>query len=124
MTLTTLTREALLSKAKPRYEVVDVPGVGQVGIRSVSEVRASQREARMFDDNGNYVKDFETKVRAWAFIDQLMVDEKTPMFEESDLASIQQMDKAVTRPLYQAIKEFNREDSIKKKGDSKDTSES
>lgn len=122
--MTTLTREALFEKGKPRYEIVDVPGVGRIGIRSVSEVRASQREARMFDDNGQYVKDFETKVRAWAFIDQLMVDENTPMFKEEDLARIQQMDKAVTRPLYQAIKEFNREDVIKKKGKSESTSES
>lgn len=115
--MTTLTREALLGKGKPRYEVVDVPGIGKVGIRSVSEVRKTQRESKSVDENGKVLPDYSEKVRAWAFIDQLMVDESTPMFAESDLVAIQEMDHAITRPLFQAIKDFNREDEDKGKKD-------
>lgn len=119
--MTTLTREALLNKAKPRYEVVDVPGVGRVGIRSVSELRKSQRDSRSVDDNGALLKDYAERARAFAFIDQLMVDESTPMFTEADVEEIQAMDHSVTRRLFQAIKEFNGEDDPRKKDASDDS---
>ena len=122
--MTTLTRELLLSKAKPRFEYRDIPGVGRVGIRSVSELRKTQRESRSVDTNGNIKPGYVEKVRAWAFVDQLMVDEDTPMFSEDDVPAIQDMDHAITRPIYQAIKEFNGDDDPKKKGESSESSES
>lgn len=112
---TTLTREALLEKGKPRYEEVTVEGIGVVGIRSVSELRQSQRDTAFYDDSGKPKVDIFEKTRAFAFVDQLMVDENTPMWEESDIEQILEMDKAITRPLYQAIKDFNNEEPAAKK---------
>ena len=114
---TTLTREALLDKGKLRYEVVSVPDVGDVGIRSVSELRQSQRDRSLYDDSGKPVDDLFEKTRAFAFIDQLMIDETTPMFSEDDMGEILSLDKAVTRPLYKAIQHFNGEDAPEKKPD-------
>ena len=104
---TTLTREALFEKAKPRYSVVDVPNIGTVGIRSVSELRQSQRDSSFYDDLGKPKQDIYEKTRAFAFVDQLMVDDSTPMFSETDIPAILDMDVAIVRPLYQAIKDFN-----------------
>lgn len=122
--MTTLTREALLNKAKPRYEVVDIPGVGKIGIRSVSELQKSRRDSRSVDASGALLKDYAERARAFAFIDQLMVDEETPMFSESDVEEIQAMDHAVTRPLFHAIKMFNGEEDARKKAESGDSEES
>ena len=114
---TTLTRELLLDKGKPRFAFVDVPHLGTVGIRSVSELRQSQRDSTFYDDEGRPREDIYSKTRAFAFVDQLMVDESTPMFSESDIPEILEMDVAIVRPLYQAIKDFNNDGAEAKNGE-------
>lgn len=105
--MTTLTKQALLDKAKPRYEEVEVAGVGTIGIRSISEFRQSQRDAKLYGQDGKITDEGLSRARAYELIDQLMADQKNPMFTEADLESILEMDAGVTRPLYQAVKDFN-----------------
>lgn len=113
---TTLTREALLDKGKPRYETVEVDGVGTVGIRSVSELRRSQREYAVVGISRDPGDDAEARIRTYAIIDQIMADESTPMFTDADTEMIFGLDSALTRQLYEAIKVFNKEEPAKKNG--------
>jgi len=105
---TTLTREALLERAKPRYEVVDVPGWGTVGIRTQLETKRARRAADHFV-NGKYQQDVADKRRAYMMIDQLMIDEETPMFQESDVEALASGNGAVYDELIYAIQQFNEE---------------
>ena len=115
---TTLTRELLLEKGKPRYEVVSVDGLGEIGIRSVTELRQSQREHEFYNDDGTPKDDLHEKMIAIAIIDQVMASEDSPMFTADDLDSVLAMNQSVTRPLFAAIQEFNGEDAAKKKDES------
>ena len=82
--MTTLTREALLGKAKPTYQTVEVEGFGTVGIRSCPELQRSRRISALFDAQGNLKEGHKELRRVYMIIDQVMVDEDTPMFTESN----------------------------------------
>lgn len=124
MTKTTLTREKLFEKAKLRYQVVDVPGFGKVGIRSGGEVQRSRRAARMWDSNGNPVEESFAQRRVHAIIDQVMLDESTPMFSEKDAKDLGALDSNELDPLFAAITKFNEGEDTGKKGGSSDSRES
>lgn len=120
-TKTTLTREAVFDKAKPRYEVVQVEGWGTVGIKSISEVQRSRRASRFWDQDGELNEDAATMRRVHSIIDQVMVDEKTPMFSESDAKQIGELDPIMLDQLYVAIMSFNStEEDAGKKDESSD----
>ena len=104
---TTLTKEALQGLAKPRYEVVQVPRYGKVGIRSQSEVKRARRATELFDDRGQLVPESDSLRRVHKLIDQLMVDENTPMFLESDAGWLGDLDSVSLDPLLDAVAEFN-----------------
>lgn len=124
MTKTTLTREKLFKKAKVRYQVVDVPGFGKVGIRSGGEVQRSRRAARMWDGDGNPIEESFAQRRVHAIIDQVMVDEGTPMFSEKDAKDLGALDSNELDPLFAAITKFNEGEDTGKKGGLSDSSES
>ena len=105
---TTLTREALLSKSKPIYREVDVKGFGRVGIRQQSEMRRIQRTNQLFDGSGNVNPMHADRRRVYMLIDQLMVDESTPMFSESDIETLMDGGSEHYDPLITAIGEFNK----------------
>jgi len=124
---TTLTREKLLNKVKTRYEEKEIPGFGVVGIRSVSILKRSHRSGRLFDEDGN-LKEVEFDRRnIYSIIDQVMVDESTPMFTEADVDLLSGMDGALIDPLLAAIREFNsdeEEEVVEKKDKSAESSQS
>lgn len=115
MTQTTLTRERLFEKARVRYEVVTVTGFGEVGIRSGGEVQRSRRAARMWDSEGNPVEESFAKRRVHSIIDQVMVDEKTPMFSDKDADDLGALDATELDALYAAIAKFNEVEDTGKK---------
>ena len=121
----TLTREALLGKAKPRYEEVDVPGFGVVGIQACSELRRSHRISKLFDANGNRLEIASVRRRVHMIIDQVMVKQGEPMFQESDVDVLLELDSEKLDPLVHAINNFNDEIEPEKKesGGSSDTSD-
>lgn len=104
---TTLTREALLERAKPRYEEVPVDDWGTIGLRSVSEVQKSRRSAACFDMKGNEVQKNITLRRVHEIVDQVMVDVDTPMFKECDVPMLAELDATKLEPLFAAIRKFN-----------------
>ena len=112
----TLTREQLLELGKPRIEEVDVPGVGKVWLRSLSEVKRAQRDVTLWDESGQPVSNFQELVRVYAIIDQVCMNESEPMFSDADVSAVQEMDHAITRPLYEAVRKFNGENDAKKNG--------
>jgi|TARA_R100000479_G_C6370348_1_gene196766 hypothetical protein len=117
MTKTTLTREQFLQKAKPRFEFVDVEPFGKVGIRSISKVQQTRRQARLHDADGNIVQKNLERFQVHAIIDHLMIDESTPMFKESDAEEIGNLDAGVLEELLQAIEDFNKTEDAGKKGE-------
>lgn len=121
---TTLTREALLQKAKPKYEEVEIPGYGTVGIRQQSELLRMRRQSQLFDASGNLADDHFARRRAYMLIDQVMVDESTPMFDSSDVDAIMQSGSESFDPLVAAVNDFNgRLDPVKNQpSESEDTS--
>lgn len=123
---TTLTKAALLEKAKPKYEEVEIPGYGTIGIRQQSELTRMRRQAQLFDATGELVEDHYERRRAYMLIDQVMVDESTPMFEASDLDAIMQSGSEAFDPLAAAVNAFNRKvDPVKNRlSESKDTAAS
>ena len=121
---TTLTREALLDRAKPKYAEVEVPGWGTVGVREVSQLLASKRAGQMFDDNGKLKEDVFALRNVHMIIDQLMVDEDTPMFTEADIPVLSNLGASKLNPLLAVIANFNDEATPQKKGESTDSSES
>lgn len=111
---TTLTREALLNKAKLRFDWYDIEGLGRVGIRTQSELQRSIR-ATNYNDNNKHLW------RIWQIVDQVMVDEKTPMFDDSQAEMLYDLDPSVLDRIMVAINQHNG-DSEKK--DSTESTES
>lgn len=125
---TTLTREQLLAKGKPTYEEVEVPGFGVVGIRQRSELKRMQRLRQLFKNKDSDEVDSQAADRrnVYAIIDQVMVDENTPMFTNADVETLSDMKEGTLDPLIVAINEFNERVDPEKKdtGESKDSSKS
>lgn len=120
----TLTREALFDKGKPKYREVEVPGWGTVGIREVTQLLASRRAGQLFDDNGKLKNDVFALRNVYMLIDQLMVDESTPMFTEADVAELSDLGSAQVNSLLAVITNFNEEVTPQKNEPSLDSSES
>lgn len=110
---TTLTRAALLEKAKkPRYETVEIEGLGIVGIRQRTRLQESHRTYMMFDDRGKLIPKQRDMQPIYRLIDQLMIDEKTPMFSESDADELASMAEGELDDLFAAVQRFNNEVAI------------
>lgn len=118
--MTTLTREILTAKCKQRYEVVEIPEWGQIGIRSTPEVKRTQRFSRMYDDNGQRIEQQRGMRRVYQIIDQVMADENTPMFTDADAAEIAQWDGEKLDYIMAAIVKFNGETEGNEQGGSND----
>ncbi len=113
---TTLTREQLLNKAKARYEEVDVPGLGTVGIRSMDRAKIDLRSSSWFDDDGNLIDAKFALRNVYMIIDQVMIDETTPMFSAEDAQVVSDLDGAMLHPLITAVQKFNNDvEQVKKK---------
>ncbi|HUS38142.1 MAG TPA: hypothetical protein VMX74_01760 [Pirellulales bacterium] len=117
MTQTTLTRELLFTKARVRYEVVDVPQFGTVGIRSRNEYTKARRTSQLFDANGDLLPEQDDRRRVYRLIDQLMIDETTPMFVDADADALGALDGDVLDNIFAAILHFDRGDDDTKKKD-------
>ena len=103
-----LTKAKLLDWAKQRFEWVEVPGVGKVGIQSVPKWLQAKRQATYTDPiTGEVLHDEVAKMDAYALIDQVMEAEGKPLFDESDLGALMQLDAARLAPLLYAINQFN-----------------
>ena len=106
--MATLTRAKLISTAAPRYELIEVEGFGKVGLRSVAQMQLSRRYVSYTDPlSGATLPDEQAKSGIHKLIDQLMTDEKTPMFTDEDIDLLAGLDAEKLSPLYDAIDVFN-----------------
>ncbi len=113
---TTLTREQLLSKAKARYEEVEIEGLGTVGIKSMDRAKVDLRASSWFDEDGKLIDEKFALRNIYMIIDQVMVDENTPMFSGEDLQLVSELDGTMLNPLISAVQQFNNDgEPVKKK---------
>ena len=119
---TTLTRDEFIQKAKRIYREVDVPGFGRVGLRQRPETSRMVEFLRYLDRNGNTNPEQAKFRRAHLIIEQVMIDENTPMFSADDIDMIGEMGSENLDQLFAAINQFNEEVDPNAKGESEDTS--
>lgn len=101
----TLTKAKLFEIAESKCELVkDVPGFGDVWVRSCPEVQRSQRMSALFGKDGERMKSLR---RIHQIIDQVMADETTPMFTEKDVPELEQLDGAKLDGILAAVAFFN-----------------
>ena len=125
---TTLTREQLLGKiGKPRYKEVEIDGIGVVGIRQRTRLQESRRTYAMFDSRGKVIQEKACLQPIYRIIDQVMVDESTPMFTDDDVYKLAEGPEGDwVEQLMEAVQDFNMEvdDDPKKSDESSGSSES
>lgn len=109
-----LTKAQLLDKCKPRVELVkDVPGFGDVWIRSYPQAKMSSRSTSLADGDGN--ADFSL-ADVFSIIDQVMIDKDNMMFTDDDIDTLADADAGQLAPLVMAIRSFNERDPKKTNG--------
>lgn len=113
-----LTKAGLLEKAQGRFAwVEDVPVFGTIGVRSCPQLEASMRWVSYRNqDTGKIIPEERAKAEINDVIDQIMLDEQTPMFTDDDFADLAALDTEVFAHLTTAIRTFNdREENSEKK---------
>lgn len=109
-----LTKAALFDKIKPRCEQVDVPGFGKVFIRTCPNLKFTSRWVSYADPaTGEIIAEERAKSSIHELIDQVYVDEKTPMFSDDDFETLAEGDPERLAPLNDAVREFNNGDPKK-----------
>lgn len=96
-------RDALLGPPKRRFAKIDVPDLGAVRIRSLTELERSRIEASMRDKKGGLSgsKLLDLKCR---MIVECVVDESgNPIFTSRDIPQLNQQDSKVTNAIVDAI---------------------
>ena len=119
MTTTVLTKEALIKIAAPEFKWVEVAGMGRVGLRSVPEKKRMRRSYEASRNGARTTGDLGFRVKM--IIDQVMTDEQTPMFDESDAEMLMGLSGPKLDPLVAAIHEFNGELEKNEQSDSSDS---
>lgn len=122
-----MTRAQLLGRLrKPAYKEVDVEGFGRIGIRQRTRLQESRRTYAMFGDNGKVDQAKAALYDFYRIIDQVMVDETTPMFTDADVDLIANSAEGDLDELFAAVAKFNSEvdDDPKKSEESSESSES
>lgn len=111
-----LTKQALQDKIKPTFRWVDVEGFGRIGVRTVPYVQAAMREASYSDPKTGYPIPEQAAMRGiHQLIDQVMVDEKTPMFTEEDETWLSVGDPTKMAPLFAAVDAIDADEKKKAK---------
>ena len=96
-------KDALLGAAKRRFAVMPIDGLGNVRIRSLTELERSRLEASVRDKKGNLssAKMLDLKCR---LIVLCVVDEQgNQLFTNSDIERLGQQDSRITNALVEAI---------------------
>ena len=115
-----LTKQQFLAAAKGDYKVVDVDGFGQIGVRSCPQLQFSLRITSYRDPvTQKVIPEEAAKADVHRIIDQVMVNETTPMFTDEDIDTLQGLSSSKLGPLLEALEEAS--DQKKQSGESKPT---
>ena len=91
------TREAILSKTTRRYATIELPEVGEVRVRSLTERERSICELKAVEDTQNF--------RATLIAMTLVDEDGDRLFTDSDVVTIGEIDSAVTGAIVTKIEE-------------------
>lgn len=117
-----LTKTQLLERLQRRERVVPIDGIGEVLIRSRTEVQRLTREWRRFDGNGEAIEREGIRRRVYLIIDQVCTPDGDPMFTADDVDELLQLDSELLDALYVAcLSVADEETEEKKTGDSGDS---
>lgn len=99
------TRDQILSPAKRRFSVVDVPEWGKFRIRSLTELERSRFEQTLRDKNGqlsnNKMLDLKCRLIVLCTVD----GEGNQLLTNSDIETLRNQDSRFTNQLVEAIQE-------------------
>ena len=105
MTMTTLTREALLNKGAPRITSAEIPGIGSCKIRSRTESQNARRVWQLQAVASDHRRKLLARVHV--IIDQLLTDDGQPMFTEDDADDIGELDTNLLDAILDVIADHN-----------------
>lgn len=106
---TTITREMFIEKTAAVYKVVEIPEWGWVGIKTIKETTRTRRSMDEFDSEGKHIPAVADLRRIYRLIDQVFMDEDTPMFQESDIGWMKETNSHKMDALNLAVMTFNEE---------------
>lgn len=102
-----MTRDELLSVGKRRIEKREVPGIGEVCLRSLSEAEWSQYQRDSMDLEKQTVSAEGLLTAKARLISLVVADEQgTRLFKNADLELLNAMDARVVGDLYAACEDF------------------
>jgi len=102
-----LTRDELLAVGRRRIEKRDLPGIGEVYMRSLSEAEWSQYQQDSMDlDTGKVSQDGLQTAKARLVALVLSDQDGNRVFKNADLPEINAMDAKVVGAIYDACEEF------------------
>ena len=107
-----ITKQHFLNKAKGRFEWVEVEGFGKIGLRSIPQITSARRDCQARDlETGLFTEEGFAAAPIYQIIDQVMSNEKTPLFAEEDFESLAELDPVALNPIFEAIAKFNGNES-------------
>lgn len=102
----TLTRKELLS-LKPEISTIEIPGLGEVCIKTVSELQRSKRLSMMFGTDGKPNLKEQVRSRVYSIVDQLCEKDGKALFAEGEVKDLLALDAAKLDAIAEAIDAFN-----------------
>ena len=100
-----LGRDAFLRPAARRYKTIDVPGLGLVRIRNLTEREKSIYEAGILGSKKIPTPAKLSRARSRLICAAVVGDDDQPLFSEDDAPKLADMDGAASTALYQEIAE-------------------
>lgn len=94
---------ALRGPAKRRFATVSIEGLGNVRIRSLTELERSRLEASMRDKRGNLNTTKQVEIKCRVIVAAVVDEEGNQVFTNSDIAQLGQQDSKITNELVEAI---------------------
>jgi len=117
-----LTKKILLKEAacnKP--EKLPQKLFGQdVWVKPVTQFQRSRRLASLYNKSGDIITDSLGRARMYTIIDHLCDKDGTPLFEESDISDLEQLDALKADILISAIEKWSSEQEGNVRGRSSD----
>lgn len=97
-----INREAMLAVCKRRYVTVDVPGVGDVRLQSLSELERSQYELAALDNKNAVSREKLLHQRCRLIALCVVDDEGKRLFSDDDVRLLLEMDSQITNAIFDA----------------------
>lgn len=98
-----ISRDALLGAAPRRFAVVPIEGLGNVRIRSLTELERSRIEVSMRDKRGNLSSAKSMDLKSRLIVDCVVDAQGNQLYTNNDIQHLRRQDSKVTNALVDAI---------------------